>query len=98
MFKGKTKKAQFQGQEIEIRGLPVYRAICLRGKVKATGDEVEDNLNLMAEIIAECIVDPVMTQEEVMALDLDTFRELFQVVADNNGLNLGNAETPVMTS
>lgn len=98
MFKGTTKKVQFQGEEIEIKGLSVYRAIALRGKVKAIGDEVEDNLNMMSEIIAECVVNPVMTQEDVQALDLETFRELFQVVADNNGLNLGNAETPVTTS
>jgi hypothetical protein len=92
MIKGKVKKSEFEGQELEIKGLSVYRAICLRGKVKA--EDTEDNLNIMADIIAECVVSPAMKKEDILALDLETFRALFDVVANNNGLNMGNEQKP----
>jgi hypothetical protein len=91
MFAPKTKKATFQGQEIEVKGLSVARALALRAS--ATKDTA-DNMIIMAEVIAETVITPAMKVEDVTALDLETFRELFDLVADLNGLNVKNAVGP----
>ena len=94
MFKGKTAEAEFQGQALTIQGVSVYRAIALRNKVTGEGEETEENLKVMAELIAECIVEPKISVDEALGLDIDTFRDLFQVVIDNNGMNMGNSPEP----
>lgn len=96
-FKGKTKSVTFQKQKLVIQGMSVYRAICLRGKITGEGDETEDNLKIMAEVISECVTQPKMTVEECLNLDVEVFRDLFQIVAENNGLIVGNVPKPKKT-
>lgn len=99
-FQEKTKKVEFQGQELEIKGISVTRALALRGQVNGEGDQTEDNLKAMAEVIADCVVDPVITVAEVMDLTLEVFNDLFDVVSKANGLVAepeGNVSGPATT-
>ena len=97
MFERKTKKVDFQDGELEIGGMPVYRAMILREKFKAIkvklegADSVEDTeavdiTQLKIEVIKECVVSPEISEDTFKNMDLETLEDLFDVVCKNNGM------------